>query len=200
MLVRRITRFAAAIGLAVGLFASAPLASADTTLSTQGPNSGITTNTSSQTTVTNNNSVYVTNSNYQSASSGNATVSNNTTGGNATSGNASNSNSTCTSIQINNGGTAAANNACNNSQGGGQGGGGGTTTSGGGQGSAGQVLGASMTIASLAGGQGGVGGAQLPNTGLRDGLNPWVAVTILTLMASTIYWRVVISPRLSSLT
>jgi hypothetical protein len=53
-----------------------------------------------KTTITNTNSVVVTNNNLQNALSGNATVSGN--GGSATTGNASNSNSTTVSISISN--------------------------------------------------------------------------------------------------
>jgi hypothetical protein len=43
---------------------------------------------------------------------------------------------------------------------------------------------------------GGMGAGQLPNTGLREGMSPWVAVTILTILTSAVYWRVAISPKL----
>jgi hypothetical protein len=52
--------------------------------------------------VVNNNRIVFTNTNTQSATTGNAKVKNNTTGGNATSGNASNSNSTTNSVNVSN--------------------------------------------------------------------------------------------------
>lgn len=52
--------------------------------------------------VTNNNNVVVSNTNDQSASSGDASVDCNTTGGNATSGDASNTNSSSVTLSINN--------------------------------------------------------------------------------------------------
>jgi len=141
---------------------------------------------SSYTSVTNNNNICVTNSNYQTATTGNADVKHNTTGGNATSGNATNNNNTSTSVSINNGGGKGG-----GGQGEGQGGGSGSSSGGAG----GQVLGASFTVASLTGGGTG-GAAQLPNTGLREAASPWVAVTIFTLLASAAYWRLAISPKL----
>ena len=155
-------------------------------VSTEGPNSPVYLDMNSYTRVTNNNNVYITNENYQTAETGNASVKHNTTGGNATSGNATNNNNTSTSISINNGGSK---------EGGGQGGGsGGGSNNGGGQGGAGQVLGAVFTAAASLGG--GMGAAQLPNTGLHEGMSPWTAVTIFTLLASAAYWRLAISPKL----
>jgi hypothetical protein len=71
-------------------------------LSTAGPDSPITVHWSNSTTVTNNNSVSVSNTSTQNAYSGDASVSHNTTGGNATSGDASNTNSTTTTISVSN--------------------------------------------------------------------------------------------------
>jgi hypothetical protein len=166
-------------------------------VSTEGPNSPVWISEHNTTTINNHNNVSVTNTNHQVATTGNAKVSNNTEGGNATSGNASNSNSTCTSISISNGGHASGNNnACEaNQPGGGEGGGQGSNQ--GGQGGA-EVLGATFTVASISGGRG-AGAAQLPNTGLRDGLNPWIAVTILVLLGSVAYCRAAITPKLKSL-
>jgi len=155
--------------------------------------------------VDNDNNVSVKNFNFQVAVSGDAKVKNNTSGGNASTGNASTSNSICTSIQITNGGSGGAsnNNACSGGQnGGGQGSGGGNNggTSGqnGGGAGAGQVLGAS-TIASLSGGGLGAGFATLPNTGLREGVNNWLVISILTIAASIGYWSKVIAPRLKNI-
>jgi len=149
--------------------------------------------------VDNDNNVSVKNFNFQVAVSGDAKVKNNTSGGNASSGNASTSNSTCTSIQITNGGSGGAsnNNPCSGQNGGGEGGGntGGTTGQNGGGLGAGQVLGAN-TIASLSGGGFGAGFATLPNTGLREGVNNWLVISILTIAASIGYWSKVIAPRL----
>src|SRR2546430_155454 len=102
MLLRRITRSFTALGFVASLFMAAPLAAADVTLTTEGPNSGITASASTNTTVTNNNNVSVTNTSTQTATTGNATVSNNTTGGNATTGDATNSNTTTTAVSISN--------------------------------------------------------------------------------------------------
>jgi hypothetical protein len=52
--------------------------------------------------VNNDNNLSVSNTNYQTASSGNATVSENTTGGSATSGNSSNTNSTTVDFNVTN--------------------------------------------------------------------------------------------------
>jgi hypothetical protein len=153
--------------------------------STEGPNSPIRLNFSSNFRVSNDNDVNVRNYNNQSAYSGDASVRNNTTGGSATSGNATNNNNTSTSVSINNGG--------NGGQGGGQGGGGQ-----GGQGG-GQVMGATFSNLSsnLAGGQ---GGAQLPNTsGAATALSAWAVVTIATILASGLYWRFAITPKLKTL-
>ena len=161
-------------------------------------------NTSVHMSVDNDNNVSVKNFNFQVAVSGDAKVKNNTSGGNASTGNASTSNSTCTSIQITNGGSGGAsnNNACSSQNGGGQGSGGGNNggTSGqnGGGAGAGQVLGAS-TIASLSGGGLGAGFATLPNTGLREGVNNWLVISILTIAASIGYWSKVIAPRLKNI-
>lgn len=168
--------------------------------STTGPNSPIHEYITNNTTVTNNNNVRVTNRNNQTASTGEAEVTDNTTGGNATSGNASNNNCTSTSISINNGPTASSHmpSACGNNEGGGQGGGSGSgsqTNSGGGQG---QVLGASFTVASIAGGKG-AAFATLPNTGVRDGINVWLLTSVLTIAASILYWSKVIAPRLKNI-
>jgi hypothetical protein len=174
---------------------SMPSSDGSQTLSTTGPNSPIYADFSTHTTITNNNNVEVENHSYQRASTGSANVSNNTTGGNATSGNASNSNCTSTSISINNGGGGGqVNNACGQ-PGGGQGGnnGGGSNN-----GSGGQVLGASFTVASIAGGKG-AAFATLPNTGLREGVNAWLLTSILTLAASILYWSKVIAPRLKNI-
>jgi hypothetical protein len=168
--------------------------------STTGPNSPIVLDFHSSTHVTNNNYVSVTNDNYQRASTGNAKVSNNTTGGNATSGNASNSNCVSTSISISNGGAMAspAANACAKQSGGEGGGSNGGSAGNPNQGGAGgQVLGASFTVASIAGGRG-AAFSTLPNTGLRDGINAWLVATILTLAASVLYWNKVIAPRLKN--
>jgi hypothetical protein len=45
----------------------------------------------------------------------------------------------------------------------------------------------------------GAGIAQLPNTGLHEGLSPWAAATILIVLGSAVYWRLAISPKLNSL-
>ena len=68
----------------------------DATIDNTGPDSRnvITFRNSSEVDVKNNNELSVHNTNYQTASSGNAEVSGNTTGGSATSGDASNTNST----------------------------------------------------------------------------------------------------------
>src|SRR6185312_14951164 len=123
----------------------------------------------------------------------------NTSGGNATSGDASASNSTCTSIQITNGGSGSvpSNNACNSGQGGG-GGGGSNGGNGGQSGGGGQVLGAS-TIASLSGGGLGAAFATLPNTGLREGVNNWLVISILTVAISIGYWSKAIATRLKNI-
>lgn len=76
--------------------------SGNDTLSTAGPDSEITVKWSNNTSVTNNNSVSVSNSSTQNASSGDARVSGNTTGGDATSGDASNTNSSSTEISVSN--------------------------------------------------------------------------------------------------
>jgi cobalamin biosynthesis Mg chelatase CobN len=166
---QRIIKLLTTMAFVPALFiGTAPLALADGA-STTGPNSGVTVNSSSSTTINNSNNVTVTNTSSQTATSGNATVSNNTTGGNATSGNASNSNTTSTS-------------------------GGGNPNQGG---AGGQVLGASFTVASIAGGRG-AAFSTLPNTGLRDGINAWLVATILTLAASVLYWNKVIAPRLKN--
>jgi hypothetical protein len=183
-------------GLAINNINSMPSGGSENNVSTTGPNSPVYINSYSKTTITNDNNVTVNNYNHQAAYTGKAKVSNNTTGGSATSGNAGNSNCTSTSITINNGGgmSAAANNACGQNNGGQ---GGGSNNSGGQQG--GSVL-AAMTTASVGGqGAGGLGAAQLPNTGARDSISPWVAVTILTILGSTVYWRLVISPKLKTL-
>jgi hypothetical protein len=165
-------------------------------VSTEGPNSPVSIHEHNTTTVTNNNNAHVSNSTTQSASTGNAKVSNNTTGGNATSGNASNSNSTCVSVSINNGGGGtSANNSCVASQPGGGSGGGNQGQPAGGAG--GQVLGA-LTVATLAGGKGAGAFAQLPNTGLKDGVSAWLVVSIVTILASAAYWRVAITPKLKT--
>ncbi|MBX4197158.1 hypothetical protein KW801_01210 [Candidatus Saccharibacteria bacterium] len=140
----------------------------------------------------------VTNTNYQIASTGNAKVSNNTTGGNATSGNASNSNCTSTSISINNSGSTASTTPSACAPSGGQGGVGGTTGNQNQGGAGGQVLGASISLANIAGGRG-AAFATLPNTGLHDGFNAWIVTAILTISASVLYWNKVIAPRLKNL-
>ena len=270
-MIQRIVRALTAVGFAASIsVAAAPLAAADATISTEGPNSGISASSTNSTTVTNNNNVNVTNSNYQKASSGDATVSNNTSGGSATSGNATNNNDTSTSVSISNiammpgggmgsfdlstegpnspihasiynrstvtnnnnvnvsnrnyqkastgdakvshntsGGSATSGNATNNNStrtsvsinngGGGSGGGnqgGSPSTSTGGSSGGAQVLGTALSVASIAGGSGGVG--QLPLTGLNEGLSPWVAITILTLLSSAVYWRFAIAPKLKA--
>lgn len=161
----------------------------DFELSTEGPNSPIHASRYNSSSVTNNNNVYVSNRNYQKASTGDAKVSHNTTGGSATSGNATNNNSTRTSVSINNGGHGGGSGGGNNQ-------GGNPSTSTGGSSGGAQVLGTSLSVASIAGGSGGVG--QLPLTGLNEGLSPWVAVTILTLLSSAIYWRFAIVPKLKA--
>jgi hypothetical protein len=161
-------------------------------MSTSGPSSPIKSSYSNDSTIRNDNDVHVSSYNYQFAATGSAKVSNNTTGGSATSGNASNNNSSSTQVSINNGGQGGSGGKGGGP--GGQGGQGGTTVSVGGQGG-GQVLGASFTVASLGGG---MGGAQLPNTGIHQGLNPWIAIAILTILASGVYWRYAIMPKLKS--
>lgn len=81
---------------------AAALSGGSDTLSTAGPDSEINATWSNNTSVTNKNQVYVTNTSVQQASSGNARVSGNTTGGDATSGDASNTNSSTTEISVSN--------------------------------------------------------------------------------------------------
>lgn len=143
-------------------------------------------------TVTNNNSVWVNNSNYQAAYTGDAKVAHNTNGGSATSGNASNYNHASTSVNINNGTQSG------NGNGGGSGGGqqNGSTSSSTGGGLGGQVL--SAAYSSVSGVAGGFGAAfsQLPDTGARNGFNPWLITSLLTLVATVVYWAKAVSPKL----
>jgi hypothetical protein len=67
------------------------------------------------------------------------------------------------------------------------------TTTGGQGGETGAVLGAATT-AIAAGGQGAVAPAELPNTGLSDGMNPWIIVDTAITLASGLYWRKFIQP------
>jgi hypothetical protein len=91
------------------------------------------------------------------------------------------------------------NNACGENGGGGGGNGGGGGQNGGSSGG-GQVLGANMTVASLSGGGGlGAAFATLPNTGLHEGVNNWLVISILTVAASIGYWSKVIAPRLNKI-
>jgi len=171
-----------------------PSAGGNSSISNTGPSStnkinNVVSNTS---TVLNNNNVRFTNTNTQTATSGNATVSGNTTGGNATTGNASNTNETCLSVQINNGSSSntVANNACAPTT---------TQPSTGGRG--GDVLGASATLASIVTGGKGAGiFDQLPNTGATDTASAWFFAAILLLIGSVAYWRLAITPELKSRT
>lgn len=76
----------------------------DGSISNTGPNSKATVESKTTNTVkvNNNNNLWVTNVNTQSATTGSAKVSNNTTGGDATSGNASNTNSTDITFDVTN--------------------------------------------------------------------------------------------------
>jgi hypothetical protein len=184
------------VDLVINNISSMPSGGGSGSASTQGPNSPISIHERNNSTVTNNNNVRISNSATQNASTGNARVSNNTTGGNATSGNASNSNDTCVSISIRNSGEGtSAGNTCANQPGGGSGGGNTGQPSGG---AGGQVLGAALTVASITGGRGAGAFAQLPNTGLKNGVNAWALTTVLTLLATAAYWRLAITPKLKN--
>lgn len=104
------TKLFTSVVMCVAAIATAPIASADSTISNTGPGSTniIKSTTSTSCTLKNTNNVQVSGQNNQGASSGSATNSGNTNGGSATSGGASNSNTTNVSVTITNPGQCAA--------------------------------------------------------------------------------------------
>jgi len=66
-----------------------------------------------------------------------------------------------------------------------------TPPTGGVGGETGAILGATTSIAAA---NQGAQPTQLPNTGLKDGLNPWIVVDTAIVLASGLYWRRFVQP------